>query len=70
MAIPKILYAIAYDDNWLQSTSYNSHYMIYRNRKNAEKALEKIKRKYSRSIVPLFRNAANKMRIVEYIVKE
>lgn len=44
MTVPKTLYAIAYGDNWLQSTSYNSHYMIYSKRKNAEKALEKLKK--------------------------
>lgn len=70
MTIPKTLYAIAYGDNWLQSTSYNSHYMIYSKRKNAEKALEKVKRKYSQSTVSLLRNVANKMCIVEYNIKE
>ena len=70
MTIPKILYAIAYDDNWLQSTSYNSHYMIYRRRKNAEKALEKLKKEYSQGITTILRNISNKMHIVEYIVKE
>lgn len=70
MTIPKILYAIAYDDNWLQSTSYNSHYMIYRRRKNAEKALEKLKKEYSQGITTILRNISNKMHIVEYTVKE
>ena len=36
MAIPRTLYAIAYGDNWLQSTNYNRHYMIYSRRKNSE----------------------------------
>lgn len=65
MAIPRTLYAIACGDNWLETTSYNSHYMVYRRRKNAEKALEKLKKKYiiSTSIV-------DKMCIVEYAVKE
>lgn len=70
MAIPKTLYAIAYGDNWLQSTSYNSHYMIYSRRKNAEKALEKLKRKYSQGITTILTSIADKMRIVEYTIKE
>lgn len=70
MAIPRTLYAIAYDDKWLQSTSYNSHYMIYSRRKNAEKALEKLKKEYSQGITTILRNISNKMHIVEYIVKE
>lgn len=36
MVIPRTLYAIAYGDNWLQSTNYNRHYMIYSRRKNSE----------------------------------
>lgn len=70
MAIPKTLYAIAYGDNWLQSTSYNSHYMIYSRRKNAEKALEVLKRKYSHGALSILTNMAEKMRIVEYTIKE
>lgn len=61
MAIPRTLYAIAYGDNRLQSTSYNRHYIIYSRRKNAEKTLETLKRKYA---------DADKMHIVEYTVKE
>lgn len=70
MAIPKTLYCIAYGDNWLQSTSYNSHYMIYRRRKNAEKALEKLKRRYSQGITIISTSIADKLCIVEYNVKE
>lgn len=70
MTIPRTLYAIAYADNWLQSTSYNSHYMIYRSRKNAEKALEKLKRRYGRGVTTILTSIADKMCIVEYIVKE
>lgn len=70
MAIPKTLYCIAYGDNWLQSTSYNSHYMIYRRRKNAEKALEKLKRRYSQGITTISTSIADKLCIVEYNVKE
>ena len=70
MAIPKTLYAIAYSDNRLQSTSYNSHYMVYSRRKNAEKALEKLKKRYSRGITTILNSIADKIHIVEYIVKE
>lgn len=70
MTIPKTLYAIAYGDNRLQSTSYNSHYMIYSRRKNAEKALEVLKRKYSHGALSILTNMAEKMRIVEYTIKE
>lgn len=70
MAIPKTLYCIAYGDNWLQSTRYNSHYMIYRSRKNAEKALEKLKRRYSQGITTISTSIADKLCIVEYNVKE
>lgn len=49
MTIPKTLYCIAYGDNWLQSTSYNSHYMVYSRRKNAEKALEKLKKNIAKA---------------------
>lgn len=70
MTIPKTLYAIAYGDNWLQSTRYNKHYMIYRSRKNAEKALENLKREYSRGVISILTNMAEKMRIVEYTIKE
>lgn len=65
MAIPKTLYCIACGDNWLQSTRYNSHYMIYRSRKNAEKALEKLKRRHTIST-----SIVDKLCIVEYNVKE
>ena len=70
MAIPKTLYCIAYGDNWLQSTSYNSHYMVYSRRKNAEKALEKLKKRYSQGITTILTSIADKMRIVEYTIKE
>lgn len=70
MAIPKTLYCIAYGDNRLQSTSYNSHYMVYSRRKNAEKALEKLKKRYSRGITTILTSIADKMCIVEYTVKE
>ncbi len=70
MSLPKTIYAIAYGDNWLQSTSYNSHYMIYRRRINAEKALEKLKRRYSQGILSTLTNIADKMHIVEYTIKE
>ena len=70
MALPKTLYCIAYGDNWLQSTSYNSHYMVYSRRKNAEKALEKLKKRYSQGITTILNSIANKMHIVEYTVKE
>lgn len=70
MSLPKTLYCIAYGDNWLQSTSYNSHYMIYRRRKNAEKALEKLKRRYSQGALSTLTDIAGKMCIVEYAIKE
>lgn len=70
MTIPKTLYCIAYGDSRLQSTSYNSHYMIYSRRKNAEKALEKLKRRYGQGITTKLTSIADKMRIVEYVVKE
>lgn len=70
MTIPRTLYAIAYGDNRLQSTSYNQHYMIYRRRKNAEKALETLKRKYSQGTRSILVSIADKMHIVEYTVKE
>lgn len=70
MTIPRTLYAIAYGDNWLQSTNYNRHYMIYSRRKNAEKALEVLKRKYSHGALSILTNMAEKMCIVEYTIKE
>lgn len=70
MSLPKTIYAIAYGDNWLQSTSYNSHYMVYRRRKNAEKALEKLKRRYSQGTLSTLTDIAGKMCIVEYVIKE
>lgn len=70
MSLPKTLYCIAYGDNWLQSTSYNSHYMIYRRRMNAEKALEKLKRRYSQGALSTLTDIADKMHIVEYTIKE
>lgn len=69
MSLPKTIYAIAYSDYRLQSTNYNSHYMIYRRRKNAEKALEKIKKQYGDlALIP--NKLVNKMHIVEYTIKE
>lgn len=70
MAIPRTLYAIAYGDNWLQSTNYNRHYMTYSRRKNAEKALETLKRKYSQGTLSILASIADKPHIVEYTVKE
>lgn len=65
----KTLYAIAGKYN-LQSTSYNSHYMIYKNKKNAEKALEKLKNRYHRYSMSIFKDLAECLRIVEYRLVE
>lgn len=65
----KTLYAIA-GKYYLQTTSYNPHYMIYRNRKNAEKALEKLKRLYANYKIGLLRDLAEHLRIVEYRLVE
>ena len=63
------LYAIAGKYN-LQHTRYNRHYMIYRNKKNAEKALENLKNRYRRYSMGIFKDLAEYLRIVEYRLVE
>lgn len=65
----KTLYAIV-GKYGLQSTSYNPHYMIYKNKKNAEKRLEKLKRLYANYKVGLLKDLAEHLRIVEYKLVE
>lgn len=65
--IPKSLYAIA-DRYWLERTSYNSHYKIYKSKKVAEKNANKLKEKYSKSIY--LKILADGVKIVEYRLVE
>ena len=65
--IPKSLYAIA-NRYWLESTSYNPHYKIYRYKKVAEKNANKLKEKYSKSI--FLKRLADEVKVVEYRLVE
>lgn len=64
--IPKALYGIA-TEHWLTSTSYNSHYMIYKYKKVAEKNAKNIKEKYLRYGMI---GVANTIKVVEYRLVE
>lgn len=65
--IPKSLYAIA-NKYWLESTRYNPHYKIYKSKKVAEKNVNKLKEKYSKSM--FLKRLADEVKVVEYRLVE
>lgn len=64
--IPKTLYGVA-TEYWLTSTSYNSHYRIYKSKKIAEKNARNIKEKYLKYGIT---GIANTIKVIKYKLVE
>lgn len=64
--IPNTLYGVA-TEHWLTSTTYNSHYRIYKSKKIAEKNAKNIREKYLRYGMT---SIASTIKVVEYKLVE
>ena len=67
--IPKTLYGIKWKYG-LKSTSFNSHYMIYKSKKVAERNANKIRDKYLKSKMEIIQSLADYVKVVEYKLVE